>query len=128
MLEEYRPEGTLVSIPTVRNLHIETRWFGALRTLRKVVETCKRPVYIVLGLFPRGHEQPSERIVFVAKPHQLFHRMRAAVFHLRGWRGAFLSLRHVKEFRLYRCDIFNGSHDRVTDLDANGRGDLQMFC
>lgn len=60
------------------------------------------PVYVVLGVFPRGHANPRERVVFVNKPKHLFWKLSWGIFCLRGVTGSFFSLRHVKGFRLYK--------------------------
>jgi hypothetical protein len=74
------------------------------RTVGKSVEVVVRPVYLVVGIFPRGghSHHPLEMVVFVARPEKLFWRLRRAVFRLRGWQGTFLSLRHVRAFGLYQ--------------------------
>lgn len=63
------------------------------------------PVYVVVGLFPRGHGNPRERVVFVNQPKHLFWKVCWAAFCLRGVSGTFLSLRHIKGFRLYKVRV-----------------------
>ncbi|TRX96446.1 hypothetical protein FHL15_002718 [Xylaria flabelliformis] len=82
-----------------------------------------QPTYVVLGIFRRGHPNPQERVVFVPKPEQLFRQLRWAVYRLRGLRGTFFSLKHVKGLR---CDAEKGTHERV-ELDKNGVTDLQVL-
>ena len=60
------------------------------------------PVYMVFGIIDRNSSVPHERIVFISKPHELFWRLRWAIFRLRGVGRTLFSLKHIKEFRLYR--------------------------
>jgi hypothetical protein len=85
---------------------LTTRWFGITHTSVIKSETPIQPVYMVLGIFPRGHSNPRELVVFIHKPEQLFWRLGWAAFRLRGLRSTFFSLRHVKSFRLYRVHTF----------------------
>lgn len=69
----------------------------------------KHAIYVVVGIFPHGHANPRERVVFVKKPEHLFWGLLWASLRLRGVFGTFLSLRHVKGFRLYKvcvCILF----------------------
>ncbi|KAL5601675.1 hypothetical protein FOBRF1_009208 [Fusarium oxysporum] len=100
--------------------------FGVTRTSAIEFESRIQPAYIVLGLFLRGYPNPKERVVFVDKPDQLFSKLRWATFRLRGMRGTLLSLKHLKGFRLYKCDADTGTHKRI-NLDDNGVGDLQLL-
>ncbi|KAG5761698.1 hypothetical protein H9Q72_010183 [Fusarium xylarioides] len=100
--------------------------FGITRTSVIEFESRTQPTYIVLGLFLRANPNPKERVVFVDKPEQLFSRLRWATFRLRGTRGTLLSLKHLKGFRLYKCDPDTGTHKRI-NLDDNGVADLQLF-
>ncbi|SCV36860.1 uncharacterized protein FFB14_06290 [Fusarium fujikuroi] len=100
--------------------------FGVTRTSAIEFESRIQPTYVMLGLFLRGYPNPKERVVFVDKPEQLFSKLRWATFRLRGMRGTLLSLKHLKGFRLYKCDADTGAHTRV-NLDDNGVGDLQLF-
>lgn len=63
------------------------------------------PIYMIVGFFPRGHSNPQERVVFVHEPNQLFWKLCWAAFRLRGMFGTFLSLRHIKGFRIYKVCI-----------------------
>jgi hypothetical protein len=72
------------------------------RTSGRTMEVTVQPIYVVVGIFARGHSHPLETVVFLTKPQQLFWRLWWAVFRLRGWRETFLSLRHVKAVRLYQ--------------------------
>ncbi|KAL6901729.1 hypothetical protein GGI43DRAFT_366128 [Trichoderma evansii] len=85
-----------------------------------------QPVYVVLGIFQRGDNNPQERIAFVNKPERLFRELRCAVFRLRGLSSTLLSLRTVKSLRLYRCNIEEGTHERI-NLDDSGIADLQLL-
>lgn len=111
-------------------------------------ETHVQPVYLVVGLFPRGHANPQERVAFVHKPKNLFWQICWAAICLRGVTGTFFSLKHVKGFRLYKvcvcvslaaktpasiakivlykCDAETGLHERA-DLDSNGVADLLLL-
>jgi len=105
---EYHEDGLTVDSERTWTFGIEMFGFGISRTSSKTGETTTttiRPVYVVLGIFVRGHAHPRERVVFVEKPEELFWRMRWAVVRMRGWTGTFLSLRHVKAFRLYKVSI-----------------------
>ncbi|RYP41381.1 hypothetical protein DL767_001019 [Monosporascus sp. MG133] len=126
MPAEYQPDGVTTQWETSRGLSIYLGWFGVERESVKTIQVTVRPVYVVLGIFKRGHADPLERVVFVAKPQQLFWRLQWAVFRLRDWRSTSLSLRHVKGFRLYKCDPKRGIHERV-DLDSAGVADLQLL-
>lgn len=64
-----------------------------------------KPLYLVVGLFPRGHPNPRERVVFVQHPKHLFWNLFWASFRLRGVSGTFLSLRHINGFRLYKVCV-----------------------
>lgn len=64
-----------------------------------------RPIYVVVGFFPRGQAVPRETVVFVLKPKHLFWKLCWAAFRLRGVSGTFLSLKHVKGFRLYKVSM-----------------------
>lgn len=72
------------------------------RTSAVDAEIHQKPVYLVIGTFPRGRSNPRERVVFVDNPAYLFWHIRWASFRLRGLRRTFFSLRHVKSFRLYK--------------------------
>ncbi|KAE9371032.1 hypothetical protein N431DRAFT_483649 [Stipitochalara longipes BDJ] len=101
-------------------------WFGITRTTVIQSETFVQPVYVVLGIFPRGYSNPRERVVFIHKPEHLFWGLFWAAFRLRGLRSIVFSLRHVKAFRLYKCDAEMGTHERI-ELDTDGLGDLQLL-
>ncbi|KAH8592034.1 hypothetical protein B0O99DRAFT_577743 [Bisporella sp. PMI_857] len=120
------PRGQVQTSRDEWHFGLTTRWFGITRTSVIKFETQVQPVYLDLGIFPRGHSSPRERIVFIDKPKQLFRKLRWAVFRLRGLRSTFFSLRHVKGFRLYRCNADNRTHERI-DLDSNGIADLQLL-
>ncbi|KAF5616952.1 uncharacterized protein FTJAE_12827 [Fusarium tjaetaba] len=105
---------------------ISTPVFGIERTSAIEFESRIQPTYVVLGLFLRGNPNPKERVVFVDKPDQLFSKLRWATFRLRGMRGTLLSLKHLKGFRIYKCDADTGTHKHI-NLDDNGVADLQLF-
>ncbi|KAI0097998.1 hypothetical protein GGR51DRAFT_452604 [Nemania sp. FL0031] len=91
---------------------------------RDVITT--QPMHVVIGIFPRGHSNPKELVVFVSNPEHLFSRLHRATFRLRGLRKTFLSLSHVRGFRVYKCNTEIGTHERV-ELDKNGIADLQLL-
>ncbi|KAI1483837.1 hypothetical protein F4774DRAFT_105411 [Daldinia eschscholtzii] len=102
------------------------RLFGITYHTTTESEYHLQPIYLVIGIFPKGHANPREKIVFITNPEKLFSRLHWAVFNLRGWTRSLCSLRHVKEFRLYKCDIERGTHKSVT-LDSNGVADLRLL-
>jgi hypothetical protein len=108
VLEAYNP---IVHFQTNRGIGLTLgifswTFFNIRRTSTIEFETPVQPVYVVLGIFHRGYDNPQERIAFVPKPKRLFWELRWAVFRLRGLRSTLLSLRQVKSFRLYRvCTI-----------------------
>ncbi|KAH8763789.1 hypothetical protein F5883DRAFT_112356 [Diaporthe sp. PMI_573] len=100
---------------------------GITREWEKIErEVFAQPIYVVVGIFPRGHANPQEKAVFVHKPNHLFWKLFWAAFRLRGVTRTFLSLKHIKGFRLYKCDAATGLHERV-DLDKNGQADLMLL-
>jgi hypothetical protein len=68
-----------------------------------------RAVYIVLGVFERGHTHPRETVVFVPRGEHLIHELRRGAFRLRGLTGTFLSLKHIKGFGLYKVYSYSRS-------------------
>ncbi|KAI0122439.1 hypothetical protein F4814DRAFT_408734 [Daldinia grandis] len=109
-----------------RRLGFGTRWFGITRWSEIRSQTPVQPTYIVLGVFPRGYANPREMVVFINRPEQLFFRLSWAAFRLRGLTSSLFSLRHVKEFRLYKCDSQRGTHEPI-DLDSYGTSDLRLL-
>ncbi|KAE8452819.1 hypothetical protein EG329_013091 [Mollisiaceae sp. DMI_Dod_QoI] len=65
--------------------------------------------YIVIGWFVRTASDPHERILQFDKPEELFKSMRKGERSVRGYRR-FLSLRGLRGFGLYKCDISRGAH------------------
>jgi len=65
--------------------------------------------YIVIGWFSRSANDPKERILQFETPEQLFKALRHGESDLRGWRR-FLSLKALRGFGLYKCDIAKGCH------------------
>ncbi|KAG8158596.1 hypothetical protein KVR01_011718 [Diaporthe batatas] len=100
--------------------------FKYRRPVDAQVKSSTQQLYVNIGLFPRGHVTPVERLIFVSKPEYLFWKLQWAAFRLRGWTGALLSLRHVQEFKLYQCDVRNGSHERV-QIDEKAAADLRLL-
>lgn len=78
---------------------------GIEREWRISHETRLQPVYVVVGVFPRGHVNPRERVVFVHKPKNLFWELFWAAFCLRGVTGTFFSLKHIKGLGLYKVCV-----------------------
>jgi len=87
------------------NLGFQTRWIALKRTSETGWGVPVRPIYVVVGIFQRGHTSPRERVVFVHKPEHLFRKLGWATFRLRGLTGTFLSLKHVKGFGLYKVGL-----------------------
>jgi len=87
------------------NLGFQTRWIALKRTSETGWKVPVRPIYVVVGIFQRGHTSPRERVVFVHKPEHLFRKLGWATFRLRGLTGTFLSLKHVKGFGLYKVGL-----------------------
>ncbi|KAK1623701.1 hypothetical protein BDP81DRAFT_484658 [Colletotrichum phormii] len=92
---------------------INNRLFGISRTSVRVSVARRLPVYMVLGIFPCGQPNPVEKLG-------------RDIFRLRGFWKTLFSLRHVKRFRVYKCNAQNGTHERI-DLDKNGAADLQLL-
>jgi hypothetical protein len=97
-----RPRGSTQEMQAQWKWGFEGSVFGITRTTVVEFETHVQPIYVVVGIFPRGLENPRELVVFVDKPEQLFWRLRLAAFRLRGLRSSCFSLRHVKGFRLFK--------------------------
>lgn len=91
---------TLVKVG--REWSITNRIFGIMYSSTIEYETQVQPVYVVLGIFPRGYPNPRERVVFIHKPKHLFWKLSWAAFRLRGLSSTLFSLRHVRGFRVYR--------------------------
>ncbi|KAF8863555.1 hypothetical protein BDZ45DRAFT_103545 [Acephala macrosclerotiorum] len=65
--------------------------------------------YIVIGWFVRTASDPNERIMQFDRPEELFRMIRKGEWNVRGYRR-FLSLRGLRGFGLYKCDISRGAH------------------
>jgi len=132
-----------MTVTKIWDFGFENRLFGLKRRSAVDWDGSIRPIYVVAGIFQRGHTNPRERVVFVHKPEHLFRKLRWAVFRLRGLAGTFLSLKHVKQFKLYKvravsfgvgdqvvnypqCDAERGVHEAV-ELDKDGLADLQLL-
>ncbi|KAI0432842.1 hypothetical protein F5Y09DRAFT_300547 [Xylaria sp. FL1042] len=122
------PSGTVVHqlVKSQKEMGLTCRWFGITRTRVKEFEVTLQPTYVVLGIFRRGLSSPQERVVFIHKPEHLFRELHWAAYRLRGLRGTFFSLTHVRGFRVYKCDAEKGTHERV-ELDSHGVADLQLL-
>ncbi|KAI0545834.1 hypothetical protein F4679DRAFT_559937 [Xylaria curta] len=118
--------GNEVEIQTEAGFACDCNCFGI--TGKSVAQSVVsvQPIYVVLGIFRHGQPNPQERVEFVLKPEQLFRKLHWAVYRLRGLRGTFFSLKHVKGFGLYKCDVNNKTHKRVK-LDSNTVADLQLL-
>ncbi|KAJ8122423.1 hypothetical protein ONZ43_g1382 [Nemania bipapillata] len=119
-LGDGRYEGETTLLQNTRGLTIvnknddyEIRHESNVRTEIRI-----QPVYVVLGLFPRSHDDPKETIIFIRKPERLFLQIWWGTVRLRGLASTFLSLKH--------CDAKSGTHERIT-LDDKGVADLQVF-
>ncbi|KAG0646098.1 hypothetical protein D0Z07_8276 [Hyphodiscus hymeniophilus] len=65
--------------------------------------------YIVIGWFRRSAADPTERILQFDNEKELFQALRHGEHDVRGWRE-FFSLKSLKGFGLYKCDIGRGAH------------------
>ncbi|KUJ18252.1 uncharacterized protein LY89DRAFT_583188 [Mollisia scopiformis] len=79
--------------------------------IKKQVEIIMPPQkpYIVIGWFVHSASDPNERIMQFDNPEELFKSMRKGERNVRGYRR-FLSLRGLRGFGLYKCDISRGAH------------------
>lgn len=85
-----------------KEIALTYRLFGISRTSVRISIARALPVYVVLGIFPRGQPNPVERIMFCNQPKRLFRKLGWEILFLRGFWKTFFSLRHVKGFRLYK--------------------------
>ena len=79
--------------------------------IKRQVETIM-PVpkpYIVIGWFLHSTSDPKERILQFDNPTELFQVLRRGESDVREWRR-FLSLKSLRGFGLYKCDISRGAH------------------
>ncbi|KAF4630397.1 hypothetical protein G7Y89_g7744 [Cudoniella acicularis] len=81
--------------------------------------------YIVIGWFSRGSSDPKERILQFETPAELFKAMRKGEKSVRSWRRV-LSLKGLRGFGLYKCDISRGAH-RPLDLSTSQRSVMSQF-
>ncbi|KAK0108926.1 hypothetical protein ONS96_002763 [Cadophora gregata f. sp. sojae] len=65
--------------------------------------------YIVIRWFLRSTSDPKERILQFDNPTELFQVLRHGESDVREWRR-FLSLKSLRGFGLYKCDISRGAH------------------
>ncbi|KAL5321700.1 hypothetical protein ACEPPN_009660 [Leptodophora sp. 'Broadleaf-Isolate-01'] len=65
--------------------------------------------YIVIGWFLHSTSDPKERILQFDNPTELFQVLRKGESDVREWRR-FLSLKSLRGFGLYKCDISRGAH------------------
>ncbi|KAI2776494.1 hypothetical protein F4815DRAFT_346019 [Daldinia loculata] len=110
----------------VRKRGYNNHWFGITRTSAIKSNIQVPPVYVVLETFPRSQAYPREVVVFIEDATQFFRRLSWATFRLRGLMRSLFSLRHVTEFRLYKCDAENGTHESIK-LDSDGVADLGLL-
>lgn len=87
------------------------RWEATRGDIKKQVENImgEQPSYIVVGWFLRSALHPQEKILQFENPEELFVALRKGERSLRGWRR-FFSLKGLRGFGLYKCDISRGAH------------------
>ncbi|KAI1125624.1 hypothetical protein F5Y10DRAFT_246723 [Nemania abortiva] len=122
--EEHTEHGSS-SIKTT-SIYTSYRCVRFMHTWINGIEVPTQAKYVVLGLFPHGRSDPKERIVFLQNPERLFWELHLAAFRLRGLRRTFLSLSHVRGFRVYKCNPETGTHERV-EIDKNAVADLRLL-
>ena len=81
--------------------------------------------YIVIGMFLRSASDPRERILQFDDPADLFKQLRHGQANLRSWRRIG-SLKALRGFGLYKCDISRGAHIQLT-LDSSQKAVLAKF-
>ncbi|KAI1805572.1 hypothetical protein F4811DRAFT_569955 [Daldinia bambusicola] len=118
MHNNHEIRGPLISTTGELGAGLSANCFGM--TYNSTVESAYhlQPIYLVIGIFPRGHANPQERVVFVRDPKKFLSQLRWAVFYLRGWTRSLFSLRH--------CGLERGTHESVA-LDSDGVADLGLL-
>ncbi|KAI3317424.1 hypothetical protein HD806DRAFT_515017 [Xylariaceae sp. AK1471] len=90
---------------------------------KKTKEKRKKPKapqhFVVIGIFSPLTGIPHERLVVISKPKHLFRDLWWGIMRLRGIE-AFVSLKDVKGFAVYKCEPFTPSHSREK-LNQSGK-------
>ncbi|KAI9687345.1 MAG: hypothetical protein M1822_002388 [Bathelium mastoideum] len=68
--------------------------------------------FVVIGWFSKGSSNPYERLVTLKDNGDLFKQLRKKMNFIRGWRE-FVSLKSLRSFSLYECDIHRGAHVKL---------------
>lgn len=100
-----QPDGDTQATTRIKDWGVRNCLFGIVRASVIEIDNQVQPVYVVIGIFPRGYTTPREMVVFVENPSHLFWKLQWAAFRLRGLTRSLFSLRHIKEFRLYHVRI-----------------------
>ncbi|KAL3419575.1 hypothetical protein PVAG01_08073 [Phlyctema vagabunda] len=104
--------------------------------LRFMGRLCKYPerynentCYLVLGWFPRGAMDPKEKILNLVvegdQKRSFFQEFHKTARGIRGWRR-FFSLKSLKAFGLYECDVLKGTHVKI-ELRHQEQRTLSLF-
>jgi len=105
--------------PTIEHLGgmVDLQQPGGTRTAAAPLSAPIGTVYVTIGIFGRGHMvNPRESIVIMDREN-FFRQLRWGAVRLRGIAGTLLSLRHVKEFKLYRVrSVSQWSHGCLSPL------------
>ncbi|KAK6953449.1 hypothetical protein Daesc_005753 [Daldinia eschscholtzii] len=102
MDDDCRSRGPLAKTGADFEAGFSNRLFGITYHTTTESEYHLQPIYLVIGIFPKGHANPREKIVFITNPEKLFSRLHWA------------------------CDFERGTHKPVT-LDSNGVADLRLL-
>lgn len=100
-----QPDGDTQATTRIKDRGVRNCLFGIVWASVIEIDNQVQPVYVVIGIFPRGYTTPREMVVFVENPSHLFWKLQWAAFRLRGLTRSLFSLRHIKEFRLYHVRI-----------------------
>ncbi|KAI1196561.1 hypothetical protein F5X97DRAFT_207029 [Nemania serpens] len=115
---------------TTREVGFGVNYYGVgFEITRRLVtqrEVNLEPMHVVIGIFPPGSPNPRKCVMFVHKPEHFFRKLHWGAYRLRGLGSTLFSLTRVREFRVYKCNVENGTHERV-QLDKNGVMDLQLL-
>jgi hypothetical protein len=89
----------------------DKRFMATREDIRLQVEKLmpKQTPYLVIGWFPRSASDPFEKTLQFEDPARLFKALRNGEKYVRGWRRL-LSLKALRGFGLYKCDISRGAH------------------
>ncbi|KAI1469491.1 uncharacterized protein F4812DRAFT_470418 [Daldinia caldariorum] len=102
MPDNHDIRGPLVSTTDELGAGLSTNCFGMTFNSTVVSEYHLQPIYLVIGIFPRGHVNPQEKVVYVQDPKEFLSQLR------------------------WGCDLEKGTHESV-DLDRDGVADLVLL-